>query len=119
GGCLDGDLTELELPASEVHRPPRKTGGLTPAQASATPYRHDCPVVQGSGRQQLSEKVFAADRRGERPRLVGARRSHTLSGIDRDEPGSHRGPDDGAQGAEALAHRGGCQCLAKPSDPLL
>jgi hypothetical protein len=44
-GRLDGDLADLELPASEVHRPPWKTGGFTPAQASATPYRRDCPMV--------------------------------------------------------------------------
>ena len=35
-GRFDGDLTDLELPASEVHRSPWKTGGLTPAQSSAT-----------------------------------------------------------------------------------
>ena len=119
GGRLDGDLTDLELPVSEVHRSPRKTSGLTPAQSSATAYRHDCPMVQGSGWKQLSKENFTADRRGKRTRLVGARRCHTLSGIHRDEPGSHRGPQDGAQGAEALAHCGGCKCLAKPSDPLL
>jgi hypothetical protein len=113
GGRLDGDLTDLELLASEVHRSPRKTGGFTPAQSSATSYRDDCPMVQGSDRKQLPEEDFTADRFGERTSLVCARRCHALSWIDRDEPGSHRGLEDGAQGAEAFAHCGGCKGLAK------
>ena len=60
GGCLEGDLADLELPASQVQRSPREAGGLTPAQPPIAMIARWSKEVAGSSFPRKTSRLIVA-----------------------------------------------------------